>query len=129
MTEPNKKYLSDERIPRITLAGVEWPVPHLAAEQLEIVVPLIFARVPTMSNGSVVGGITREAMHDWLSIVYWGLRRGHPELTREEFDAMEIDVDELMNAQPVIQKQTGLMKKKGDAKPGEAPGNLQTGTR
>lgn len=147
--EPNALLLSDERVPTITLAGKVWPIPKLALEQLEIVAPVVLKLQPLYlgaMRGAVADGATDEAqanavralvttdtLRDLAVCVYWALRRGHPALTREEFNTWEVNISsELLPSFWVISRQSGLMKEgpaQGDAAPlGERKGpSSQTG--
>lgn len=118
-TEPNKKLLSDPRIPRITLDDQDWPIRRLAPTQLEIVLPLIDEVKRRMHEAPVGSSITKEVLHDMGTILFHALERGHPDLTREEFDDMAIGLTDLVDALPVIQKQSGCYR---DKKPSEVNG-------
>jgi len=128
MTEPNALLLSDESLPTISLAGVRWPIPKLALQQIEIVVPLILA-----SRGVAnLSTITTELLHNLGTILYWGLRRGHKDLTREEFDQMPIEFGDLLTGMTVVGQQSGVLKSPANGvaqvtAPGEAQGTSQTG--
>lgn len=111
-TEPNATFLSDERVPRITFSGKEWPIPKLCPAQLEIVAP-VFA-----STGTAV---TRERMKDITTVVFTGLYRAHKTLTRQEFDEMPTDFGELAAAFLVVGRQAGILK---DPTAKEANGTL-----
>lgn len=131
MTEPNEQLLSDESIPTVTLAGMVWPVRRLAIEQNEHVVPLFMVSLPVLVNAVKENGISAEFIHCMASICFWGIRRGHPTMTRAEFDDMEISIEELTAALPVISKQTFVLKPAtgGAPTPGEAAGTSQTGAQ
>ncbi len=121
-TAPNAKLLSDERIPTVTIDGQKWPIPKLAQRQLEIVMPIVSARFAALISGqrdnAILSTFTREAIHDFGTVAYWGLERGHPDLTREEFDNMPLDMLDLLEIVSVVTRQTGLMR---TAKPGDKP--------
>lgn len=134
-TTPNKELLSDESVPRITLGGVDWPVPKLAIAQNAYVEPLIrkhlpiirdIARAAVESAKAAEAGagaevsmpvtVTTEVMLDFATAAYWALRRGHWDaqtkigITRDEFDNMPMTFSELYNAAFVIGRQAGLFK-------------------
>ena len=102
---PNARLLADESIPRVTLAGVEWPIPPLSIKQLEIVTPLAMTRIKSVAVGAEMG---QDVIHDLATIVFQGLSRGHKELTREAFDDMEAGLVEIVEAAIVVAKQAGL---------------------
>jgi len=133
MTEPNKEYLSDERVPTITIEGKRWPMPPLAPEQLEIVAPILLVDLPKWRSDLAAGKpITGEYFRMLGTILYWGLRRAHPDLTREEFDRMGADFATLVSAVDVVTSQTGLTRVRAAGEPaaaGETKGNFQTGAR
>lgn len=118
-TEPNKKLLSDPRVPRITLDDQDWPIRRLAPTQLEIVLPLIDSVKQRMRDAEVGSPITKEILNDLGTILFHALERGHPDLTREEFDDMPIGLMDLIDALPIIQKQSGCYR---DKKPSEVNG-------
>jgi hypothetical protein len=67
-----------------------------------------------------LGGITAENMSGErlapLAEVLWhGLRRAHPRLTRDEFFDLPIPIAELVAALPVVIEQAGGKKKEADA--------------
>ena len=86
--------------PAIILAGRAWPVPKLAPRQNRIVVPALLRF-----------GTGAEAHYDLLlDIAFAALTRGHPEIVRNEFENWPIATHELLDALPVVAKQTGLMR-------------------
>jgi hypothetical protein len=61
--------------------------------------------------GLIALGRRPEAQYDTLlDIVFAALTRAHPALTREEFDDWPIAAWELLDALPVIAKQTGFLR-------------------
>jgi len=115
-TEPNKKLLGDPRVPRITIDDVDWPVAKLAPAQLEVVAPLID---PTLKALKSSGSVTKEIIHDLGTIVHVALTRGHPDLTRDEFDQMPIGLMDLLDSVQVVSRQCGLFR---PVKPNEVNG-------
>jgi hypothetical protein len=112
-TTPNKKLLSDPRVPRISFDDQDWPVPRLAPAQLEVVLPLLSATLPKIeTQGSGMAVMTREVLHDLGTIVFLGLQRGHEDLTREEFDQMPIGLLELVSSAYVVLQQCGTFRKR-----------------
>jgi hypothetical protein len=81
--------------PRITIAGKSWRIPLLAPRQNRAILPLLCA-----------------GPHDYhalCEIVFIALTRAHPGLTRDEFDDWPIPACELVDALPVIARQTGFL--------------------
>jgi hypothetical protein len=120
MVEPNKLLLADPRIPRITFAGKEWPIPKLAIDQLAEVWPLIsgsLISVVSAGAGASIAAFSGQTIKDMSKVVFWGLKRGHESLSPEEYADMPSDVQELMNAVLVVASQTGGFKLRT---PGEA---------
>jgi hypothetical protein len=110
-TEPNKKLLGDPRVLRITLDDQDWPIPKLAPAQLEVVLPLIDSTLATIGGKALgSGSFTKELLHDLGTILYLGLERGHPSLTREEFDQMPIGLTDLVDGMAVVQRQCGMFR-------------------
>lgn len=117
-TVPNPKLLEDARIPRIAIDGVEWPVPKLAIAQNVVIVPLIPKIMPALPSKEQpdIDRLTQEILGDMTGMAFEALRRGHPDLTRAEFDQMPLGIAELVDAMNVIALQTGLVRQ---TKPGE----------
>jgi hypothetical protein len=87
--------------PVITIAGRAWRIPLLAPRQNRMVIA-----------GLMALGRRPEVQYDTLlDIVFAALTRAHPTLPREEFDDWPIGTYELLDALPVIAKQTGLMRR------------------
>jgi hypothetical protein len=106
VTVPNPKLLAEEGVPRIKIAGQDWPVPLLAPRQNNIILPLLLK--PRPSNLEDLA--TTERLTEIGTIVFHAMQRGHRELTRDEFDDMPISFVEMIAAIPTIQTQTGLFK-------------------
>lgn len=117
-TTPNAKLLADERIPRIHIDGVEWPIPKLSMEQIEIVVPVIMQNMHMLATPSK---LTKETMREFGTAIFLALRRGHPSLTRVEFDEFAIGLFDIIEILPIVAKQSGCLRKPA---PGE---NVPTG--
>src|SRR5215472_12436180 len=87
--------------PTITIVGKEWRVPLLAPRQNRVVVPALL-RLATR----------REEQYDLLlDIVFAALTRGHPGIVRDDFEDWPIATHELLDALPVVARQTGLLKR------------------
>jgi hypothetical protein len=106
MVEPNQELLADERVPRVTLAGREWPVPKFAIAQNSVILPLLMEHFdrPELAYRST-DGIVRLG-----TVIFTALGRGHRGMTREQFDDMAIEIPEMAAAIRVIAQQTGLFK-------------------
>jgi hypothetical protein len=116
--------------PKLTLAGKEWPVPLLVPRQQRIVIPKLMALMKTLAVGGVIdaASISTEQYDELIDVVFHGVVRGSPTVTREAFIDEPITLMELIKAIDVIAAQTGMMKKKEPA-PGEVlAGSSQTGT-
>lgn len=142
-TLPNRVLLDEDTVPQITIAGKAWPIPMLAPKQNVKVVPAILRVVPKiLATGNGEGkfdlkkfaeAVDEASYADLLNIVFLALTRGHPDLSRDEFDNMPVPTMDLVLAVIVIASQTGVikagMKPAGDVQLGEAgAGNSQTGT-
>jgi hypothetical protein len=113
MVEPNKQLLADERIPRVTLAEQEWPIPRLATEQNVEIFPLLAPRLDLFMEvikTQSIAVVTAEVLRDFAGAVYWALTRAHT-ITRAEFNAMPIVAVEIMRAMHVVALQSGLFKR------------------
>jgi hypothetical protein len=106
MTEPNQKLLDDPSVPRITLAGQEWPVPKFAIAQNAVILPILMAHFEHPD----VALRTTEGILRLGTILFTALGRGHKDMTRADFDDMPIEVPEMAAAIPVIAQQTGMYK-------------------
>ncbi len=150
MIKPNEKLLDrTQKLPVITIAGQDWPVPKFAPKQNEVIVPIVLEMssdlISAMSAPQAIRlkmmakVLTGEAYRKLNDCVFLALERGHPELTRKEYDEeWEVGTMEMVQAFTVIAERTGLIKiapvvdpaGKGAAKPGEegAATSSQTGT-
>lgn len=148
MITPNKELLDRTlKIPTITIAGQEWPIPKFAPKQNEVIVPIVLELstdlVRSMSLpkerrllelAKVLTGPNYRKLND---VIFLAIQRGHPALLREEYDAeWEVGTMEMIEAFTVIAQQTGLIKfvpaGQEAAKAGEgkaAAANSQTGTQ
>ncbi len=140
-TVPNQQ-LIDLGAPTIKLGGQSWPIPHLSPKQMRVLLPLLLALIPKISNSysevEVDGGGTKSVadmsklavtfkdggLDNIYTIIFLALTKGHPKLTKEEFDSeFTIGTFEMIDALLVIGLQTGAMRtvRKGEAVPmGEA---------
>jgi len=74
--------------------------------------------VPKLS-GIGVDNLSGERLMPLCEVLWHGLRRGHPRLTREEFFDLPITIAELVAALPVVIEQAG--GKRVETAAGEAP--------
>lgn len=128
---PTPKFTVDvANAPKITLAGMEFPIPLLAVKQNRIIVPALLSLSGMMTSiASVAGGDKSDprwfdkisistAQFDTLcDIVYTAITRGTPGFGRGEFDNMPISMQELIVAMMVVAGQTGMLGKPGEATP------------
>jgi hypothetical protein len=99
--------------PVITLAGREWPVPLLAPRQNRVVLP-----------GFLAMGDTAWKHYDTLcDVVFAALTRTKSQLDRDEFDDWPIATYELLDALPVIAKQTGFLERRRNSADPTKPGS------
>jgi hypothetical protein len=97
--------------PVITLAGRRWPVPLLAPRQNRIVLPGLLA----------MGDTAWKHYETLCDVIFAALTRAQPQLDRDEFEEWPIATFELLDALPVIAKQTGFLERKlGDTAPPQA---------
>jgi hypothetical protein len=118
-TEPNQAAI-DAGAPTITLAGKAWPIPMLAVRQNRLVVPAV--RVWAKDAAGVFD--STPAYDNALSAIFNALLRAHPDITRAEFDELEITAPEVNGSFVVIAIATGLFTERGEPSgpsQGEAP--------
>jgi hypothetical protein len=86
--------------PIIVIAGRDWPVPFFAPRQNRVIIPAL-TRLQERS------GLRYD---DLLDIVFAALTRASPDLDRAAFEELPVATWELVEAVPVIARQTGLLK-------------------
>ena len=118
--------------PTVTLGGRQWPVPELTIRQLRAcrrpIIDLTDALSPVVEKGEggeakVVTTTGERVMHlpaeqfdQMCDVVYHGLTRVHPNLTPQEFDALEATDSEIFLAFLVVRRQSGIfVETRGDA--------------
>lgn len=107
--------------PSIRLAGQDYPVKPLVVKQLRVVVPaLMRLRLARLDS------ITQEQFDDLVEIAFQAVSSSQPTLTRDAFTDLPIRAMELMNAIPVVAKQSGMVGE--ESPPGEAAAGSPTGT-
>lgn len=100
--------------PTVSLGGKDYPVRPLAIRQMRVVIPAM-----VRLKGLRIEAITEAQIDDLASIAYHAVYPAQEKLTREDFDGLPVSPLELMQALPVIARQTGMAPKE-DAGPGEA---------
>jgi hypothetical protein len=96
----------------VRLAGADFHVAPLSLRQILAIADY----VPKLSaiNADSLSG---ERLAPLAEVLWHGLRRAHPQLTREEFFDLPITIAELVAALPVVIEQAG--GRKADAAAGE----------
>lgn len=108
----------DEKLDRagtraVRLGGHDWIVAPLSLRQILAIADY----VPKLSAISV-DNLSSERLTPLAEVLWHGLRRAHPRLTRDEFFDLPITIAELVAALPVVIEQAG--GKRVDAAAGEA---------
>lgn len=107
---------TDESYPSVTLGGTVYTVPPVAFREVSKILPLIN---PVFT--SIRANDLSEAILEGLGkIIFYGVKRGCPELKYEEFIDRPATVEEMVTAAIAICDQAGL-KRKADVS-GEAAG-------
>jgi hypothetical protein len=112
--------------PKVTLAGKEYPIPLLAPRQNRIVIPKLIELMKAFTEGGALSALnitmklTTQQYDDLSEIIWVALTRGTPSLAKDDFLDMSIDLMELIAAMDIVAQQCGVMKRAGEAKPGEA---------
>lgn len=97
--------------PVIVIAGRRWRVPLFAPRQNRIVVPAL------LEPGTHEG----DRYERLLDIAFAALSRAQPDIVRGDFEDWPIALHELVEALPVIARQTGLLQRGTD--PVRPPGH------
>jgi len=100
--------LSAARVVR--LAGRDFYVAPLSLRQILAIAD----HVPKLS-GITAENISGERLSPLAEVLWHGLRRAHPRLTRDEFFDLPIPLGELVAALPVVIEQAGGSKVAADA--------------
>jgi hypothetical protein len=103
--------LSSARIVR--LAGRDFYVPPLSLRQILAIADHV-PKLPGLTADNMSG----ERLTPLVEVLWHGLRRAHPRLTRDEFLDLPIPLGELVAALPVVIEQAG--GRKVDASAGES---------
>jgi hypothetical protein len=124
--------IDDSNAPRVTLGGRTWKVPELGIRQLRLVrrpiIDLTDALVETAdeTTGERVMKLTEAQFGQMCDVVYHGLTRAHPELTREAFEAMAATDGEIFLAFLIVRRQSGIYVVRPADTPGaNAPGEAE----
>jgi hypothetical protein len=91
--------------PNITVAGRDFLVPLLAPRQNRIVLPGLLS----------MGDIAEEHYDTLCDVAFAALTRAHPQLCRDEFEVWPVATYELIEALPVIARQTGFLTRRTNA--------------
>jgi len=107
---------SDDESPSVILAGKSYPVPPLAFREVSKIVPIV---------GTVFSkeGMSEASLEALAKVVFYGIKRGAPDLTLDALLDMPVTIEEMSAAALVICAQAGLKKK--DASAGEAKGAMK----
>ena len=89
----------------VRLGGREWTVAPLSLRQILAVAD----HVPKLS-GITAETMSGERLAPLAEVLWHGLRRAYPQLTREEFYDLPITIAELVTALPVVIEQAGGRK-------------------
>jgi hypothetical protein len=98
----------------VRLGGREWFIAPLSLRQILAIADF----VPKLSAIGV-DNLSGERLTPLAEVLWHGLRRAHPGLTRDEFFDLPITIAELVAALPVVIEQAG--GKRVDAEDGIAP--------
>lgn len=119
-------------VPTITLAGKVYSVPKLVPRQQRIVLPALLRATPIMldigrhlGEGKIAdlqSKMTTETFEDLLRVTYWGvIWPNDKKFNYEAIYDMAIDINDLLAAAVLVQKQTGLYRAAPEgATPGES---------
>lgn len=127
--------------PTIVLAGRVFHIPKLTSKENRVVVGALSSLLPLLSkleqslsvatdkSSAAIALVANfpldEQTYDTcLRAIYAAVTRGDPNISRDEFDAMEIGIDEVLVALPTVMMQSFAFKKKEEAGPKAAPGEL-----
>jgi hypothetical protein len=113
----------------ITIGGREWPLPKLAPKQNRVVVGLLYEYLPRLQEAyraalvdpeDASKGVRRvdmikafadaKSQDDLGTIAFMALTRASPDLTREQFDDLPTDLEELLTALSAIARAAGVLR-------------------
>jgi hypothetical protein len=98
----------------VRLAGREFSIAPLTLRQTLAIADYV-PKLAAITSENISG----ERLAPLAEVVWHGLRRAYPDLTREEFLELPITVAELATALPIVIEQAG--SKKAESSGGEAP--------
>lgn len=102
-----------DEAPKVRLGKKDWSIPELSPRQII----KITGRMSHLQHIRL-NELTEQDIEALYDIVFIALQRAHPDVDREKFDDMPIKPRQLMNAFPVIMRQSGLDMK--ETEPGKA---------
>jgi hypothetical protein len=109
----------------IKYGGREFKLSPPSFRHVRTIVPAAGRLMPKL--GAIDAGdmsvLDDKLMDDALTIVFAGIQAGQPEVTREEFEALPCDMQELFAALPKVLHVAGLRPVES------APGEAQAGAR
>ena len=98
----------------VQLAGRDFYVAPLSLRQILAIADFV-PKLPAISTD----GLSSERLTPLAEVLWHGLRRAHPKLTRDEFFDLPITIAELVAGLPVVIEQAG--GKRVDTAAGETP--------
>lgn len=118
--------MSDESL---SLGGKTWALPKLAPKQNRIVVPLAMEYIPRIADAYKAARIDPEdeakgyrridlikpfadpkSQDELGTMVFTALTRGSPQFTREEFDELPINLEDLLGVAAQVARACGVMR-------------------
>jgi hypothetical protein len=102
---------SDDENPTINLAGQSYQVKPLAFRDVSKILPVV-------GNAFSSPRMSEDQLTALAQIVFYGLRKAHPDLTLDAVLDMPVSVEEMTAAAVTICQRAGLKKKESDS--GEA---------
>lgn len=106
----------EKTTPAIMIDGQLWPVPRLAPRQLREIwadvneLTAALDGVGTDGFGERVLRLSNEQFAKIQNVVFWGLRRAHPDMKEDEFLDMQASPPDLVSAFLVVRAQTGMFR-------------------
>lgn len=114
----------------VKIGGTEFKISTLVLKQNRVVDRLLANNIAFFSGlnkdnfGQRMLEITEKQVDDFTEIVYVGLTREQPALTRAQFEDLPVSLPEIIAAVPIVMEMSGLFKKSDnlarEAIPGEA---------
>ena len=110
----------DNDLPTVTLEGKQYRVPPVAFREASKILPLINSTFDMIRTNA----FTEDALVRLATIVFYGLKREHKELTLDGILDMQAGLSEMVDAALVVCRQCGLKMKEpasGEAKGTQSP--------